>query len=57
MTEYQVELFFSDADDNYYTKGQGSVVMTVRADDLATAHALATRLQRVLLADHFQIEK
>lgn len=55
MTEYEVELFFDDLDSNMYTKGEASVIMTVKADDYKTAELIAQRLQNVLGADHYDI--
>ena len=57
MTAYRVELVFTDIDGSMYTKEQASVTMTINADDLTTAYMLANHLQKVLGADHHNIDR
>jgi hypothetical protein len=40
-----------------YTEEQASVEMTINADDLTTAYMLANHLQKVLGADHHNIDR
>lgn len=53
----QVEFFYTDVDNSLYTHAQASVVMTIHADDLVTAHILAEKLQKLLGADKYTLEE
>ena len=55
MNNYTVEVYWTDVDNNYFTKGQGIVVINVRADDLATVHHIAERMVNSLGADGHRI--
>jgi hypothetical protein len=55
MTTYRVELFFSNPDENLYTKEPAIAVMEIRSESETQANFLAERLRRVLEADSYTL--
>lgn len=57
MTSYQVEFVFTDIDGNMFTDGEANVVMSINADNYATAFLLANHLLKIFGADHHILEQ
>lgn len=57
MIKYNVNLRFTNIDDNLYTPGAAEINQVIEADDEQTAYALARHLKRLFAADHYFVSE
>ena len=55
MNTYTVGIYWTDADNNFFTKGQGCLLVTVVATDYETACHISQRMVNGLSADHYVV--
>jgi hypothetical protein len=57
MRKYKVILLFTDLDNTLFTSWKTKMSFDIETDDYTHATLMGMRLQKVMEADHFEIEE
>lgn len=57
MKTFEVTLYFTNLDNFMGTDQKATMAISIKSDDFTHAHLLAQRLQKVMDADHFDVDE